>query len=65
MKRTNDHYWIIEVNSADERWAWRGEATARGGLDMRAYRTKKEAAPDLYNLRRIYGNARLTKFVRA
>lgn len=59
----SEHFWILEVNDADERYAWRAVATARGGLDIIAYRTKKEAAPDLYENGRLYGKARLRKYV--
>jgi hypothetical protein len=59
------HFWIIEVNGNPERWAWRVHATAQGGLHVRAYRTKKEAGCELYEARRIYGHARLRKFVPA
>jgi hypothetical protein len=59
-----DYYWIIEVNGKPARWAWRGHPTSRGGLDMQAFRTRSEAKASLYEARRLYGNARLVKFVR-
>lgn len=59
------HFWIIEVNGNPAIWAWRPHATSRGGLDIQAYRSRKEAAADLYEAKRLYGKARLTKYVQA
>lgn len=57
------HFWILEVNDKSERWAWRPQATARGGLDGIAYRTKKDAKSALYEYKGLYGKARLVKYV--
>lgn len=55
------HFWIIFVRARKD-WGWEAHGTARGGLDVMAYRTKKEAASDLRRAREIYGEARLYKF---
>lgn len=55
------HFWIIFVR-AGKQWGWRAHGTARGGLDIQAYRSKAAAAADLHQARRLYGEARLYKF---
>jgi hypothetical protein len=58
-----DHHWIIEVNDRPDVWRWLAYKSGRGGLDVIAYRSKKEAASAMYAARQIYGHVRLTKFV--
>lgn len=55
------HFWVIFIRG-NKKWGWRAHGTARGGLDIQAYRTKKEATPDLNRARELYGEARLYKF---
>ncbi len=55
------HFWIIFVRARKD-WGWQAYATGRPGLDIVAYRTKKEANPALYEARKLYGEARLYKF---
>jgi hypothetical protein len=53
------HFWIIFVQvPTHPQWGWR----AHGVDDIKAYRTKKEAAHDLHIARNLYGAARLYKF---
>jgi hypothetical protein len=62
MPTPREHFWILQVNNGDGWFAW---GTSRGGLDIHAYRSKAEAAPDLHERREIHGrgNVRLTKYV--
>jgi hypothetical protein len=55
------HFWIIFIRG-NKKWGWRAHGTGRGGLDIVAYRSKKDAQPDLYRARELYGEARLYKF---
>lgn len=59
-----DYYWILEVNGDPDKWLWSGHGTSRGGLDMQAFRSRREATSALYEAKRLYGHARLVKFVR-
>lgn len=61
----SEHFWIIEVNGDPAKWGWVAAQTGRGGLDVIAYRSRKDAASALYEQRRLYGHARLTKYTPA
>jgi hypothetical protein len=57
------HFWIIFARG-HKKLGWAALGTSRGGLDIQAYQTKKDAAPDIYRARQLYGkdNVRLYKF---
>lgn len=57
------HFWIIFVRG-NKKGGWRAFCPWSGANadDVIAYRTKKEAAHDLANAKKVYGEARLYKF---
>lgn len=61
--RNSPFFWLIfyRIHNGG---AWRAYRGGRGGLEVIAYPTNKDAASDLYSARQTYGkgNARLYKF---
>ena len=65
VDEARQHFWILYVTGDPKRWAWRPEATERGGLVIAAFQSRRQATMALYEARMLYGrgHARLVKYV--